>query len=63
MEEKTKVLKGLVDKAPSSNSPWPSDAGGMHSGEQRPVGGTVALYHLLMRLDLGDWWASKGKRI
>ncbi|KAH6914460.1 Spc98 family-domain-containing protein [Coprinopsis sp. MPI-PUGE-AT-0042] len=58
----TKVLKGLVDKAPSSSSPWPSDAHGMHSGEQRSVGGTVALYHLLVRLDLGDWWASKGKR-
>ncbi|EFI28230.1 hypothetical protein CC1G_14255 [Coprinopsis cinerea okayama7 len=52
----TKVLKGLVDKGPSS-SKLPIE---VQMGENRPTGGAVALYHLLLRLDLGDWWA-KGK--
>lgn len=27
------------------------------SGSRRSPGGVECLYHLLMRLDLGDWWA------
>ncbi|TFK25244.1 hypothetical protein FA15DRAFT_703942 [Coprinopsis marcescibilis] len=49
-----KVLKGLVDKGPSS-SKWPVD---VQVGENKPTGGMVGLYHLLLRLDLGEWWAS-----
>jgi hypothetical protein len=26
-------------------------------GSRRPPGGAESLYHLLMRLDLGEWWA------
>jgi hypothetical protein len=50
----TKVLKGLVEKSPSSAN-WPVDVSA--AGIRRPVGGLDALYHLLIRLDLSDWWS------
>ncbi|KAF8800245.1 gamma-tubulin complex, DGRIP91/SPC98 component protein [Phlegmacium glaucopus] len=50
----TKVLKGLVEKNPSSAN-WPADVSA--AGIRRPTGGLDALYHLLIRLDLGDWWS------
>jgi Gamma tubulin complex component C-terminal len=58
----TKVLKGLVDKSPAS-SRMPLDslssAGDRHI--RRPSGGTESLYHLLIRLDNGDWWSRTRK--
>ncbi|KAF9473401.1 gamma-tubulin complex, DGRIP91/SPC98 component protein [Pholiota conissans] len=54
-----KVLKGLVDKGPSSSTL----AFELYSGgERRPTGGVEALYHLLLRLDLTDWWSKSGRR-
>lgn len=50
----TKVLKGLVDKGPSSSRSLVDVSGG---GERRPLGGIDALYHLLLCLDLNDWWS------
>jgi len=50
----TKVLKGLVEKNPSSAN-WPADVS--VAGIRRPMGGLDALYHLLIRLDLSDWWS------
>ncbi|TFK44260.1 gamma-tubulin complex, DGRIP91/SPC98 component protein [Crucibulum laeve] len=48
-----KVLKGLVEKGPSSDR-WPVE---VSSGrERRPTGGADALNQLLMRLDLTNWW-------
>ncbi|KAF8149545.1 Spc98 family-domain-containing protein [Crassisporium funariophilum] len=55
----TKVLKGLVDKS-SSSSLWPIDASA-GGGRRRPTGGHDALYHLLIRLDLTDWWCKPAK--
>jgi hypothetical protein len=52
------VLKGLVDKnVSSSRAPL---QGSLPGGDltRRPVGGTDALHHLLMRLDLGEWWST-----
>ncbi|KAF4620414.1 hypothetical protein D9613_000179 [Agrocybe pediades] len=50
----TRVLKGIVEKGPSSSSSplfiAPSDGG------HRPTGGLEALHHLLLRIDLRDWW-------
>ncbi|KAF9467451.1 gamma-tubulin complex, DGRIP91/SPC98 component protein [Collybia nuda] len=53
----TKVLKGLVDKNVSA-AKIPLQ-GSLPGGDliRRPVGGADALYHLLMRLDLGSWWS------
>ena len=48
------MLKGLVEKSPSSAN-WPADVSA--AGIRRPTGGLDALYHLLIRLDLGDWWS------
>lgn len=54
-----KVLKNLVDKGPSTTTIWTE---GQAAGAQKPTGGTAALHHLLVRLDLGEWWA-QGKWI
>lgn len=53
----TKVLKGLVDKNVSaSRVPLQGSLPGSDMA-RRPVGGADALHHLLMRLDLGEWWS------
>ncbi|RXW25020.1 hypothetical protein EST38_g783 [Candolleomyces aberdarensis] len=49
-----KVLKGLVEKGTGISSNLPMEVG---TGAQIPTGGIAALSHLLMRLDLGDWWS------
>jgi hypothetical protein len=49
-----KALKGLVEKGPGAVSNVPMEVG---TGAQIPTGGMAALAHLLMRLDLGDWWS------
>ncbi|KAF9526505.1 Spc98 family-domain-containing protein [Crepidotus variabilis] len=53
----TQVLKGIVDKSPSSSKV----ALETNSGNRRPTGGLDALYHLLIRLDLTDWWGAQRK--
>ena len=50
----TKVLKGLVDKSASSSKLALDSYAG---GRRRPTGGIDALHHLLVRLDLTDWWS------
>ena len=56
---KTKVLKGLVDKSPSSSKLVLETYAG---GRRRPTGGLDALYHLLTRLDLTEWWTKPSKQ-
>lgn len=54
----TKVLKGLVDKNTSASkisTQGPSSPGG---DMRNPTGGADALYHLLIRLDISNWWSS-----
>ncbi|KAK7472513.1 hypothetical protein VKT23_000628 [Stygiomarasmius scandens] len=52
-----KALRGAVDKNVSLKaSVEVPRAAGIHD-EHRPIGGSEALPHLLMRLDLGDWWS------
>lgn len=53
MSRFVKVLKNLVDKGPSTQATWTPDTS---SGAAKPTGGTAALQHLLVRLDLGQWW-------
>ncbi|KAF8070027.1 gamma-tubulin complex, DGRIP91/SPC98 component protein [Lyophyllum atratum] len=58
----TKVLKGLVDKNGSLASAIPLQ--GSQPGVEvtrKPTGGADALYHLLIRLDLGEWWAKSNR--
>ncbi|KAF8971184.1 gamma-tubulin complex, DGRIP91/SPC98 component protein [Flammula alnicola] len=55
----TKVLKGLVDKSPSSSILSLETYSGTG---RRPTGGLDALYHLLVRLDLTDWWSKSTKQ-
>ena len=43
-----------MDKGPSSSTSLVDVSGG---GERRPLGGIDALYHLLLCLDLNDWWS------
>jgi hypothetical protein len=57
--EQTKVLKALVDKG-STVSRLQLEAAMRATAEsdsRRPPGGAECLYHLLIRLDLGEWWA------
>ncbi|KAF6763187.1 Spc98 family-domain-containing protein [Ephemerocybe angulata] len=51
-----KVLKNLVDKGPTSAMAAWSFEGASVTGMQQPTGGTAALAHLLVRLDMGAWW-------
>ena len=58
--EQTKVLKALVEKG-STISKLQLEAAMRGTGEgnwERPPGAAESLYHLLIRLDLGEWWAS-----
>lgn len=60
MRIQTNVLKALVDKG-STLSRLQLEAAMKQSTEgdaRRPSGGAETLYHLLIRLDLGDWWAN-----
>ncbi|KAG6917229.1 hypothetical protein DXG01_003343 [Tephrocybe rancida] len=52
-----KVLKGLADKNGLSETTTLLRSS-LHGVEtpRRPTGGADALYHLLIRLELGDWW-------
>jgi hypothetical protein len=66
MLDKTKVLKALVDKG-STISRLQLEAAMQEAGEgnsRKPPGGAESLYHLLIRLDLGEWWAgsTEGQR-
>ncbi|KAJ3508339.1 hypothetical protein NLJ89_g5811 [Agrocybe chaxingu] len=54
----TKVLKGLVDKSPSSSK---LSLEAYFGGRRRSTGGLDALYHLLVRIDLTDWWSKSTK--
>ncbi|KJA27578.1 hypothetical protein HYPSUDRAFT_62653 [Hypholoma sublateritium FD-334 SS-4] len=54
-----KVLKGLVEKS-SPSTALTSETYPGHT--RRPTGGVDALYHLLTRLDLTDWWSKFGRR-
>jgi hypothetical protein len=45
-----------VDKCPSRSTSLEEYYTG---GSQRPTGGVEALCHLLLRLDLTDWWSSR----
>ncbi|THV05090.1 hypothetical protein K435DRAFT_850294 [Dendrothele bispora CBS 962.96] len=57
MASLVKILRGAVDKNVSLKaSVEVPRAVGIHD-EHRPVGGSEALPHLLMRLDFGDWWS------
>ncbi|KAG6828692.1 hypothetical protein H0H92_007054 [Tricholoma furcatifolium] len=58
----TKVLKGLADKNGLAESTMllPGSVSGAET-PHRPTGGTDALYHLLIRLDFGNWWLT-GRR-
>ena len=56
---KTKVLKGLVDKSPSSSKLALETYAG---GRRRPTGGLDGLYHLLTRVDLTEWWTKSSKQ-
>jgi len=49
-----RVLKGLVDKGSSSSTLPVFIASG--DGGHRPTGGLEALHHLLLRIDITDWW-------
>ncbi|KAG6889226.1 hypothetical protein C0992_005970 [Termitomyces sp. T32_za158] len=55
----TKVLRGLADKNGLSEGTMLS-RGLLHGLEtpREPTGGTGALYHLLIRLDLGEFWSA-----
>ncbi|GLB36953.1 putative spindle pole body component [Lyophyllum shimeji] len=57
-----KVLKGLADKNGTLANALPvqSSQPGLEAA-RKPVGGADALYHLLIRLDLGDWWAKSSR--
>lgn len=56
----TKVLKGLVDKSVSSSTvPLQGSVVGSDSTPRRPVGGTDALYYLLIKLEVGEWWSTR----
>jgi hypothetical protein len=58
-DEQMKVLKALVDKG-STISRLQLEAAMQETREsdsRRPSGGAESLYHLLIRLDLGEWWA------
>ncbi|KAF8894369.1 gamma-tubulin complex, DGRIP91/SPC98 component protein [Gymnopilus junonius] len=57
MKTLTKVLKGLVEK----NSLSSAISLLMHTDGRRPTGGLEALYHLLIRIDLTDWWSQERK--
>ena len=63
MMEQTKVLKALVDKGlyRIETPAWVYAAMKQTAdGDLRqPPGGAESLYHLLMRLDLGHWWANQ----
>lgn len=55
-----RVLEGLVDKgSPTSRIHLDNSTLGSDRPILRPTGGTEALHQLLIRLDLGDWWAKK----
>lgn len=61
MMEQTKVLKALVDKG-STVSRLQLEAAMKQTADgdlRQPPGGAESLYHLLMRLDLGNWWANQ----
>ncbi|KAF5386245.1 hypothetical protein D9615_002656 [Tricholomella constricta] len=62
MNKLTKVLKGLVDKNGSLAAALPLQ-GSLTGVEavRTPTGGADALYHLLIRLDLGEWWATSSR--
>ncbi|RDB16899.1 Gamma-tubulin complex component 3 [Hypsizygus marmoreus] len=54
----TKVLKGLVDKnGLAVGVPLQGSQTGVEA-MRKPTGGADALYHLLIRLDLGEWWVT-----
>ncbi|PPR01645.1 hypothetical protein CVT24_001621 [Panaeolus cyanescens] len=55
-----RVLKGLVEKN-SSSLKFVSDA--TPGATRRPTGGLDALYHLLVRLTLNDWWTEGQKAV
>ncbi|KAG6832846.1 hypothetical protein H0H87_000200 [Tephrocybe sp. NHM501043] len=59
MSTLTKVLKGLVDKRGLSETNMLLQSPASGADARRPTGGADALYHLLTRLDLGDWWTAK----
>ncbi|KAF9448213.1 gamma-tubulin complex, DGRIP91/SPC98 component protein [Macrolepiota fuliginosa MF-IS2] len=48
----TKVLKGLVEKSSSK-----SYAEHFFAGQRNLPGGLEALHHLLLRIDMSDWWS------
>ncbi|KAF5328834.1 hypothetical protein D9619_011684 [Psilocybe cf. subviscida] len=54
----TQVLKGLVDRSSSSKLTLENFSG----GGRQPPGGLSALYHLLLRLDLNDWWSKSSSK-
>lgn len=57
--QQTRVLKGLVEKNPSSSNP-PLET---FTSRRQAIGGLDALYHLLIRLDLTDWWSTRRFKI
>lgn len=63
-DEQTKVLKELVSKG-STISILQLEAAmqeTLESHSRKPSGGAESLYHLLIRLDLGEWWANGQRR-
>jgi hypothetical protein len=62
--EQTKVLKALVEKG-STISRLQLEAALQETREndsRRPPGGAESLYHLMIRLDFGEWWADGPRR-
>lgn len=61
----TKVLKALVDKSSTISRLQLEAAMTEVAGNdsQRPPGGAESLYHLLIRLDLGEWWSGSGENV
>ncbi|KII92345.1 hypothetical protein PLICRDRAFT_172448 [Plicaturopsis crispa FD-325 SS-3] len=60
MKTLTKVLKGLVDKGSAASRLEMEYAARLQEGDdsRRSLGGTEMLYHLLIRLDMYDWWST-----
>ena len=57
-DPQTKVLHGLVDKGvPFSHSLQHPALQPNDDHAHKPPGGTASLYHLLLRLDVGNWWS------
>jgi hypothetical protein len=53
-----KVLHAMVEKRTGSME-QPAHRLSKESDVRTAPGGTESLYHLLLRLDIGDWWAGR----